>query len=111
LSRTGASSRNAPDRRDRLRIQRDYLAGLLADMGWTYSVPDGGLSLWVHLGANTTGTELAAHAARHGLAVSPGQQFAADRATLTRYLRLPFTATTEVLTRAVQILISASPGR
>jgi DNA-binding transcriptional MocR family regulator len=96
------------DRRGRLRAQRDHLAGLLTETGWTYAVPDGGLSLWLHLGPDTTGAELAKHAAGRGLAVSPGQQFAADRATLTRYLRLPFTATTEVLTRAVRILTSAS---
>src|SRR5262249_26135749 len=55
--------------------------------------------LWLHLGADATGTELAAYAARRGLAVSPGQHFAADRATLAHYLRLPFTATPEVLTQ------------
>jgi len=92
------------DRRDRLRAQRDHLAGLLTETGWTYTVPDGGLSLWLHLGADATGTELAAYAARRGLAVSPGQRFAADRATLVHYLRLPFTATPEVLTRAVRLL-------
>jgi DNA-binding transcriptional MocR family regulator len=91
-------------RRDRLRAQRDHLAGLLTQTGWTYTVPDGGLSLWLHLGADTTGTELAAYAARRGLAVSPGPHFAADRATLAHYLRLPFTATPEVLTRAVRLL-------
>ena len=92
------------DRRTRLRAQRDHLAALLADTGWTYGIPDGGLSLWVHLGAATAASELAASAARRGLAVSPGPRFAADRATLTHYLRLPFTATPEVLTRAVGLL-------
>ncbi|MET7700104.1 PLP-dependent aminotransferase family protein [Streptomyces sp. NPDC005485] len=92
------------DRRDRLRAQRDHLAALLADTGWTYDLPDGGLSLWLHLGGSTTATELAARAARRGLAVSPGPTFAADRTTLAHYLRLPFTATPEVLTRAVGLL-------
>jgi DNA-binding transcriptional MocR family regulator len=92
------------DRLTRLRAQRDHLAGLLAGTGWRYTVPDGGLSLWVHLGDTTTATELAARAARRGLAVSPGPLFAPDGTTLTHHLRLPFTATPEVLTRAVSLL-------
>ncbi|WP_328551923.1 aminotransferase-like domain-containing protein [Streptomyces sp. NBC_00358] len=92
------------DRRTRLRTQRDHLAGLLAATGWTYTVPDGGLSLWVHLGDSTSATELAARAARDGLAVSPGPLFAPDGTTLAHHLRLPFTATPETLTRAVGLL-------
>lgn len=91
------------DRRSRLRAQRDHLAELLDGTGWTYTVPDGGLSLWLHLGT-TPATALAARAARQGLAVTPGPHFAADRATLTHHLRLPFTATPDVLTRAVGLL-------
>ncbi|MFE2102575.1 aminotransferase class I/II-fold pyridoxal phosphate-dependent enzyme, partial [Streptomyces sp. NPDC059468] len=96
------------DRRDRLRAQRDHLAGLLTATGWTYTVPDGGLTLWVRLGAGTSATELAARAAARGLAVTPGPHFAADRTTLTRHLRLPFTATKETLTRAVGLLRACS---
>ncbi|MES5820383.1 PLP-dependent aminotransferase family protein [Streptomyces sp. RG80] len=92
------------DRRTRLRAQRDHLAGLLEGTGWTYTIPDGGLSLWPHLGADTSATDLAARAARLGLAVTPGPHFAADRTTLTHRLRLPFTATPDVLTRAVGLL-------
>ncbi|WP_405741393.1 PLP-dependent aminotransferase family protein [Streptomyces sp. NBC_00028] len=91
------------DRRSRLRAQRDHLAELLDGTGWTYTVPDGGLSLWLHLGT-TPATALAARAARQGLAVTPGPHFAADRTTLTHHLRLPFTATPDVLTRAVGLL-------
>lgn len=94
------------DRRTRLRAQRDHLTGLLAETetGWTFAVPNGGLSIWLHLGPGTTATELAARAAARGLAVSPGPLFAADRATLAHHLRLPFTATPDVLTRAVALL-------
>ncbi|GAA2736755.1 PLP-dependent aminotransferase family protein [Streptomyces nogalater] len=93
------------DRRARLRAQRDHLAGLLAGTGWTYTVPAGGLSLWLHLGGTgPRAASLAARAAARGLALSPGPRFAADRATLTRHLRLPFTATPETLTRAVELL-------
>ncbi|WP_338059746.1 MULTISPECIES: aminotransferase class I/II-fold pyridoxal phosphate-dependent enzyme [Streptomyces] len=92
------------DRRARLRVQHDHLAGLLTGTGWTYTLPDGGLCLWLHLAGTTTATGLAERAARRGLAVSPGPLFAADRATLTHHLRLAFTATSEVLTRAVGLL-------
>ncbi|MER6129029.1 PLP-dependent aminotransferase family protein [Streptomyces sp. NPDC001795] len=92
------------DRRQRLRSQRDHLARLLIGTGWTYVVPAGGLSLWLHLGPATTATDLAACAARRGLALTPGPLFAADRATLAHHLRLPFTATPEVLARAVDLL-------
>ncbi|MFF7445366.1 MULTISPECIES: aminotransferase class I/II-fold pyridoxal phosphate-dependent enzyme [unclassified Streptomyces] len=92
------------DRRARLRAQRDHLASLLDGTGWTYTVPAGGLSLWLHLGATTSATDLAARAARLGLAVTPGPHFAADRTTLTHHLRLPFTATPDVLSRATQLL-------
>ncbi|GHI03758.1 hypothetical protein AQI88_09170 [Streptomyces cellostaticus] len=92
------------DRRDRLRAQRDHLAAQLASTGWTYTVPDGGLTLWLRLGEGTSATDLAARAAAHGLAITPGPHFATDRTTLTRHLRLPFTATEETLTRVVGLL-------
>ncbi|GAA3094756.1 aminotransferase-like domain-containing protein [Streptomyces echinatus] len=93
------------DRRARLRAQRDHLAALLAGTGWTYTVPAGGLTLWLYLGAAGPGAvDLAARAAARGLAVTPGPRFSADRTTLSRHLRLPFTATPETLTRAVGLL-------
>jgi DNA-binding transcriptional MocR family regulator len=97
------------DRRERLRAQRDHLAGLLAGTGWTYTVPDGGLSLWLRLCGTTTAADLAARAARRGLAVTPGPLYAADRVTLAHHLRLPFTATPDVLTRAVALLRQCAP--
>ncbi|MFJ3305388.1 PLP-dependent aminotransferase family protein [Streptomyces sp. NPDC086549] len=92
------------DRRERLRAQRDHLTSLLAATGWTYAVPDGGLTVWLRLPGPVSASGLAARAARHGLAVTPGPLFAADRTTLSRHLRLPFTATPDTLTRAVRIL-------
>jgi DNA-binding transcriptional MocR family regulator len=95
------------ERRAQLRTQRDHLVGLLTDNGgWTYTVPPGGLTIWLQL-HHTTGIAVAAHARRRGLALSPGPQFSADR-TLTNYLRVPFTATPEVLTRAIGLLVSST---
>ncbi|GIG62595.1 GntR family transcriptional regulator [Longispora fulva] len=91
------------DRRDRLRAQRDHLAALLTGAGdWSFTLPEGGLSLWLRL-HGTTATALAARAARAGLKLSPGPMFSADR-TLNHYLRLPFTATPDILDRAVEVL-------
>ncbi|MFI0544931.1 PLP-dependent aminotransferase family protein [Streptomyces sp. WSLK1-3] len=92
------------ERRNQLRIQRDHLVRLLAGTPWAYTVPDGGLSLWLHLGERTQATDLATRAGTYGLAVTPGPHFAADRTTLTRHLRLPFAATPDTLTRAVHVL-------
>jgi DNA-binding transcriptional MocR family regulator len=94
------------ERRAKLRTQRDHLVGLLDhNGGWTYTVPSGGLTIWLQL-HNTTGIAVAANARRRGLALTPGPQFSADR-TLTNYLRVPFTAPPEVLTRAIGLLVSS----
>ena len=91
------------DRRDRLRAQRDHLAALLEGTGeWSFTLPAGGLCLWLRL-HGTTAAALATRAAGQGLKLSPGPVFSADR-TLTHYLRLPYTATPETLTRAVAVL-------
>ncbi|MDR6975823.1 DNA-binding transcriptional MocR family regulator [Streptomyces sp. 3330] len=92
------------DRRARLRAQRDHLARLLDGTGWTYELPPGGLTLWLHLGTATRAADLAARAASRGLAVPPGPHFAADGTTLVHHLRLPFTATPRTLDRAVGLL-------
>ncbi|MFJ1704972.1 PLP-dependent aminotransferase family protein [Kitasatospora sp. NPDC088346] len=98
------------DRRDRLRAQRDHLAALLEGSGgWSFTLPPGGLCLWLRL-HGTTATALATRAARQGLKLSPGPTFSADR-TLTHYLRLPYTATPETLTRAVAVLTGLETTR
>ncbi|MGW4895029.1 aminotransferase-like domain-containing protein [Kitasatospora sp. NPDC004240] len=98
------------DRRGRLRAQRDHLAALLEGAGeWSFTLPPGGLCLWLRL-HGTTATALATRAAGQGLKLSPGPAFSADR-TLTRYLRLPYTATPETLTRAVAVLTGQVASR
>ncbi|MGW3145977.1 aminotransferase-like domain-containing protein [Streptomyces sp. NPDC001177] len=104
------SARLLADRRERLRDQRDHLTSLLAGAGWAHTVPDGGLTVWLRLPGPLTATDLAARAARRGLAVTPGPHFTTDRTTLTRHLRLPFTATPDTLTRAVRILRECAAG-
>ncbi|GAA1258109.1 PLP-dependent aminotransferase family protein [Kitasatospora nipponensis] len=96
------------ERRERLRAQRDHLATLLRGTGaWSFTLPPGGLCLWLHL-HETTATALTRRAAAHGLKLSPGPAFSADRAH-THYLRLPYTATPELLTRAAAVLTGQPP--
>jgi DNA-binding transcriptional MocR family regulator len=96
------------ERRTRLRTQRDHLATLLAKTDdWSFTLPPGGLTLWLRL-RNTTATALTENASRLGLTLSPGPHFSADR-TLTRHVRLPFTATTDILDQAVTLLRQALP--
>ncbi|MEU4424476.1 PLP-dependent aminotransferase family protein [Actinoplanes sp. NPDC024001] len=91
------------ERRDRLRAQRDHLAALLDGAGdWSFTLPPGGLCLWLRL-HDVDATTLAARAAARGVKLSAGTAFSADR-TLTHYLRMPFTGTPETLTRAVEAL-------
>ncbi|GAA1974493.1 PLP-dependent aminotransferase family protein [Catenulispora subtropica] len=87
----------------RLRAQRDHLSTLLAgDPRWHFTVPDGGLSLWLRLTAGRA-DQLVARAESAGLRFSPGSRFAAD-ATLARFLRVPFTPPVEVLDRVAETL-------
>jgi DNA-binding transcriptional MocR family regulator len=94
------------DRRDRLRVQRDHLATLLDGAAdWSFTVPPGGLCLWLRL-HSIDAAALVTRAAELGLKLSAGPAFSADR-TLTHYVRIPFTGTPENLTRAVGVLTQA----
>ncbi|MEU4626825.1 PLP-dependent aminotransferase family protein [Actinoplanes sp. NPDC023801] len=97
------------DRRERLRAQRDHLAALLDGTDeWSFTLPPGGLCLWLRL-HRANATTLATRAADLGLKLSAGPAFSPDR-TLTRYLRIPFTGTPETLTRAVGVLRKVVEG-
>ncbi|WP_283139492.1 PLP-dependent aminotransferase family protein [Rhizohabitans arisaemae] len=94
------------ERRARLRAQRDRLADLLAGTdAWTYTVPPGGLTLWLRL-RHVFAENLARRAGTHGLTLATGPYFSADRG-LSRHLRLPFTASPELLDKAVAVLRTA----
>ncbi|MEV5509880.1 PLP-dependent aminotransferase family protein [Streptomyces orinoci] len=96
-------------RRTGLRRQRDHLVKLLrGDDRWQFAVPPGGPALW--LGLTTAHAESVTERARAaGLHLSPGPHFAAD-ATLTRYLRVPFTPPPEALDRTAEILSQSCTG-
>ncbi|MFF5207097.1 PLP-dependent aminotransferase family protein [Streptosporangium sp. NPDC000396] len=90
-------------RRGELRRQRDHLAGRLnEDDAWTFSLPQGGLALWLRL-SGVSGETLARKAARAGLSLLPGSKFSPD-GTLANWLRVPYTAPAETLDRVVEHL-------
>ncbi|RMI14331.1 PLP-dependent aminotransferase family protein [Cellulomonas triticagri] len=105
LLRTGASPLD--ERRARLRTGRDTLVALLGERlpTWRFTVPAGGQSLWVDLGASVS-SALSALALAHGVRVAPGPTFGVDGGMEDR-LRLPFTAEPADLARAVDGLALA----
>lgn len=95
--------------RKRLLVERrDVLAELLREHcpDWTFTVPDGGLSLWCRLPAPVS-TRIAAVAQNFGVRVVPGSFFT-PHGGLERYLRVPYTQPVDVLGEAVLRLAAAA---
>jgi DNA-binding transcriptional MocR family regulator len=103
----GDSAAVLAERRRMLRAQRDLLCGLLADAlpSWRVHVPEGGLSLWVDLGAPVAHA-FAAAAAAEGVLVNAGPTFTPDGSSTDR-LRLTFSRPPAELERAVPRLSAA----
>ncbi|WP_051466603.1 PLP-dependent aminotransferase family protein [Actinomadura oligospora] len=93
-------------RRVELRQQRDHLSGLLGhDTRWDFTVPPGGLALWLRLAATPADT-VVERAGRSGVELTSGPRFAAD-ATLTHHLRVPYTPPPDVLDRVAAAIDAA----
>jgi len=95
-------------RREQLGTRRAALVGLLREHlpAWSFTVPAGGVCLWVELDA--PGSTALAHAAlEHGIRLAPGPSFGLA-GTLERYIRLPFTLPELDLAEAVRRLAAAS---
>jgi len=93
-------------RRRELRQQRDHLGNLLAgDDRWQFTLPPGGLVLWLRLRTALADT-VVERAGRNGVALIAGPRFAAD-GTLTRCLRVPFTPPRHVLDQIAGVLDDA----
>ncbi|TYL52135.1 PLP-dependent aminotransferase family protein [Nocardioides sp. BGMRC 2183] len=96
--------------RQRLRAQRDALAGALAEHlpDWEFRMPAGGMALWCRLPDGPAGdsTMLTAEAARHDVLLAPGPVFA-PAGGLGRHLRLVYTLGPADLVEAVQRLARA----
>lgn len=93
--------------RQSLRSRRDHLLGELARMlpDWTTTSPAGGLCLWIRL-PEPTARALAAAAERRGVLVTPGPPFHVGSGG-ERHLRLPFTASEDLISEAVRRLAAA----
>jgi DNA-binding transcriptional MocR family regulator len=96
------------ERRRLLVDRRDTLVALLRDQcpDWTFTVPDGGLSLWCEL-PSPVSTRLAAVAQNFGVRIAPGSFFT-PHGGLERYLRVPYTQPVDVLGEAVRRLAAAA---
>lgn len=102
-----ASGQLVENHRDRLLAQRDTLASALADRlpDWTFRLPRGGLAIWCEL-PEPAGTALADEAERLGVIVAPGPVFAVDDG-LDRFVRIPFTISSDQLVIAVDRIAQA----
>ncbi len=91
-------------RREQLRTGHALMVAELAHRFPTWSVPhvDGGLSLWVNLGAPVS-SQLALAARAEGLLVGAGPRFGLDGA-FERFIRLPFCHPAEVTLPALDLL-------
>ncbi|HEX4444940.1 MAG TPA: PLP-dependent aminotransferase family protein [Galbitalea sp.] len=94
-------------RRVQLRDGRDQLLALLAARlpEWRVTRPDGGLTVWVNLGAPVS-SQLTLAARNEGLLLGAGPLFGIDGA-FERFLRIPFSHPTDELDRAVDALARA----
>lgn len=89
------------------RERRDALAAAVRATfpAWRFSLPAGGLSLWIELDVARS-TALAAVADRHGMRIAAGPRFGVDGA-FERYLRIPYALPTPVLEDGVARLALA----
>jgi DNA-binding transcriptional MocR family regulator len=95
------------ERRRRLALRLEALADALTEElpEWTFTLPDGGLCLWV--GLDRSSTSLVRPAAAAGVRIVPGPRFGID-GTLERFLRLPFVLPPATLREAVSRLAAAA---
>ncbi len=100
-----------PERRARLREQRDALADALREQlpGWRVRLPSGGLTLWCELPVpdrSRGAVALVAEGERRGVVVSPGPVFAVDGG-LDSFVRIPYSRPSDELRIAVDRLAEA----
>lgn len=108
LELLGHRERVLAERRAVVVAARDALAAAVRQRlpQWRFTLPQGGLCLWVEL-PEALSTAVAAAADRRGVVLAPGPQFAVEGG-MERFLRLPFTGHGgEVLVDAVERLALA----
>jgi DNA-binding transcriptional MocR family regulator len=97
-------------RREQLAGARDLLSAALTRHvpDWSFTLPEGGLSIWAKLDGPHS-SELEAAAGRHRIRLASGPRFSVD-GTLERFLRVPYTLPVEQLEPAVMRLAAANAG-
>ncbi len=110
LDLLGQFDRILADRRSYLRAGRDHLRARLQQRlpEWTLPEPDGGLTLWINLGAPVS-SQLALAARNEGLVIAAGPRFGID-GVFERFLRVPYSHPPELIDRAVDALAAAWTG-
>jgi DNA-binding transcriptional MocR family regulator len=95
------------DRRDYLRSGRDHLVSRLAESlpNWTVPHAEGGLTVWVNLGAPVS-SQLALASRNHGLVIAAGPRFGVD-GVFERFIRIPFSHPADLIDGAVDALTAA----
>lgn len=95
------------ERRELLRAGRDHLRARLARRipDWRTPEPDGGLTLWVELGASVS-SQVALAARGEGVVIAAGPRFG-QGGVFERFLRVPFSIPTGVLDAGVDGLAAA----
>jgi len=110
LELLGDYDRILADRRAYLRAGRDHLLTRLRDRlpSWDLPEPDGGLTLWINIGAPLS-SQLALAARNEGLVIAAGPRFGMN-GVFERFLRVPFSHPPELIDRAVDALAAAWRG-
>jgi DNA-binding transcriptional MocR family regulator len=110
LDLLGDYDRILADRRAYLRAGRDHLLARLRDRlpSWTFPEPDGGLTLWINIGAPLS-SQLALAARNEGLVIAAGPRFGMN-GVFERFLRVPYSHPPELIDRAVDALAAAWNG-
>ncbi|MFD5326200.1 PLP-dependent aminotransferase family protein [Streptomyces sp. NPDC127092] len=100
-----------PGRAAELRRRREALVSALARHvpEWRWTLPPGGLCLWIDLG-RPFASQLAARALRHGVRVEGGARFGVDPGTHEHRLRIPYALPAEVYETAAERLAAALDG-
>ncbi|MCY0938614.1 PLP-dependent aminotransferase family protein [Streptomyces sp. H34-S4] len=100
--------RSLPARLEQLRGQRAALVASLErhTPEWSWTLPPGGLSLWVDLGEPVS-SALADRAVAAGVNIGRGARFGVDPGTFEHRLRIPYTLEAEQLDEGVRRLAQA----
>lgn len=78
------------------RKKRDLMCSALSCIpGLSFSVPDGGLVIWIRLPEYTNDRQIAAAAERTGLLLMPGNTFFAEGSHGESYIRVSYSSVTD----------------